>query len=105
MRAVDYLQLLADDPRVDAFREAIESVVRPGQIVLDLGTGIGTYAMFAARAGATVYAVDGNPVIEIARQLAADNGLAERITFLEGWATDLEPPERADILVFEDYAP
>ncbi len=105
MRAVDYLQLLADDPRVDAFREAIELVVRPGQIVLDLGTGIGTYAMFAARAGATVYAVDGNPVIEIARQLAADNGLAERITFLEGWATDLEPPERADVLVFEDYAP
>lgn len=105
MDAVEYLQLLGDIPRVEALRRAIERSVSPGQVVLDLGTGIGTYAMFAARAGARVYAVEANPIIEVARQLATDNGLADRINFLEGWAADLQPPERADVLIFEDYAP
>ncbi|UCC48249.1 MAG: methyltransferase domain-containing protein [Gemmatimonadota bacterium] len=105
MNPVEYLRLLADNPRVEAFRRAIELSVSPGQVVLDLGTGIGTYAMFAARAGARVYAVEANPILEVARQLATDNGLADRITFMEGWAGDLQPPERADVLIFEDYAP
>ncbi len=105
MKIVDYLHLLSDNPRIEAFRGAIEASVSPGQVVLDLGTGLGTYAMFAARAGAKVYAVEADPVIEVARQLAVDNGLADRITFLEGWASDLEPPERADVLIFEDYSP
>jgi protein arginine N-methyltransferase 1 len=105
MSTVDYLHFLADAPRVDAFRRAIEASVSPGQLALDLGTGIGTYAMFAARAGARVLAVEDDPVIDVARGLAADNGLADRITFLRGRTERLEPPERADVLVFEDFAP
>jgi protein arginine N-methyltransferase 1 len=105
MSTLDYLHFLADAPRVDAFRRAIEASVAPGQLVLDLGTGIGTYAMFAARAGARVLAVENEPVIDVARGLAADNGLADRITFLRGRTERLEPPERADVLVFEDFAP
>ncbi|MGD2215696.1 MAG: class I SAM-dependent methyltransferase [Gemmatimonadales bacterium] len=105
MATLDYLHFLADAPRVDAFRRAIEAAVSPGQSVLDLGTGIGTYAMFAARAGARVLAVEDDPVIDLARGLAADNGLAERITFLRGRTERLEPPQQADVLVFEDFAP
>lgn len=105
MNPIEYLRLLSDDARVEAFGRAIERSVSAGQIVLDLGTGIGTYAMFAARAGARVYAIEANPIIEVARQLARDNNLADRITFMEGWAGGLQPPERADVLIFEDYAP
>ncbi|UCC84893.1 MAG: class I SAM-dependent methyltransferase [Gemmatimonadota bacterium] len=105
MSTLEYLHFLADAPRVDAFRRAIEAAVAPGQLVLDLGTGIGTYAMFAARAGCRVLAVEDDPVIVVARGLAADNGLADRITFLRGRSERLEPPERSDILVFEDFAP
>jgi protein arginine N-methyltransferase 1 len=105
MATLDYLHFLADTPRVDAFRRAIEVAIAPGQLVLDLGTGIGTYAMFAARAGGRVLAVEDDPVIDVARGLAADNGLADRIEFLRGRAERLEPPERADVLVFEDFAP
>ncbi|UCC71731.1 MAG: class I SAM-dependent methyltransferase [Gemmatimonadota bacterium] len=105
MSTLDYLNFLADTPRVDAFRRAIETTVSPGQLVLDLGTGIGTYALFAARAGARVLAVESDPVIDIARGLAADNGLAAQITFLHGRTERLEPPEPADVLVFEDFAP
>jgi hypothetical protein len=105
MSVLDYLNFLADAPRVEAFRRAIERAASPGQVVLDLGTGIGTYAMFAAQAGARVLAVEAEPVVEIARELAVDNGLADRITFLKGRLQDLEPPERAHVLVFEDYSP
>lgn len=105
MSTLDYLHFLADRSRVIAYRRAIEASVGPGQCVLDLGTGIGTYAMFAARAGARVLAVDDDPVIDVARGLAADNGLAEKITFMRGRSERLEPPGRADILVFEDFAP
>ncbi|KPK82161.1 MAG: hypothetical protein AMS25_03395 [Gemmatimonas sp. SM23_52] len=103
MSTIEYLSYLLDAPRVEAFRRAIEATVRPGQVVLDLGTGIGTYAMFAARAGARVLAVEVDPVIEIARGLAADNGLADRITFLSGRVEALQAPERADVLIFEDF--
>lgn len=105
MTIVDYLGLLADTPRVDAFRRAIDRVVEPGQTVLDLGTGVGTYAMLAARAGARVLAVEAEPAIEVARELARANGLEERINFLAGRAEEIEPPERADVLIFEDFAP
>jgi protein arginine N-methyltransferase 1 len=105
MSTLDYLHFLADAPRVDAFRRAIAARVSPGQLVLDLGTGIGTYAMFAARAGARVLAVEADPVIAVARELAADNGLGERIEFLHGRTDRLEPPERADFLIFEDFSP
>jgi hypothetical protein len=105
MSTLDYRDFLADAPRVAAFRQAIEATVRPGQVVLDLGTGIGTYGMFAARAGARVLAVEMDAVIDVARALAADNGLDDRITFLRGRLEELKPPEVADVLIFEDFSP
>lgn len=43
-------------------------VVRPGDVVLDIGCGAGNAARAAARAGATVVAVDASPVfVDIAR--------------------------------------
>lgn len=105
MRAIDYLNLLADGPRVRAFQDAIRRTCGPDTVALDLGTGLGTYALFAARAGARVYAVEVDPIIELARVWAAENGLADRITFLPGLLQDLDPPEPMDVLIFEDYAP
>ncbi|NIR44554.1 MAG: hypothetical protein GWN99_09695 [Gemmatimonadetes bacterium] len=105
MSTLDYRDFLADAPRVEAFRRAIESTVEAGDVVLDLGTGLGTYGMFAARAGARVVAVEPAPIVEVARSLARDNGLSDRMTFLRGRVEELEPPELADVLIFEDYAP
>ena len=103
MRPSGYSGLLADGERISAFKAAIEATVRPGQVVLDLGTGLGTYAMLAARAGARVIAVDRDPIIDLARELAAENGLLDRIEFVRGRSTEVEPPVRADVFIFEDF--
>jgi len=94
--------MICDRVRTDAFRRAIESVVRPGDVVLDVGAGTGILSIFAARAGAKrVYAVERTTIAVLAQELAAANGFAEVIEVIQGDVTDLEPPERVDVIVSE----
>lgn len=97
-----HVAMLNDQVRTRAFLGAIEEVVRPGDIVLDIGTGTGVLAAAAARAGARhVYAIEATHIGEAAKELFAANGLADRITVLTGWSSHLELPERANVLVAE----
>ena len=88
--------------RTGAFRRAIDSVVRPGDIVFDVGAGSGILSVFAARAGAArVYAVERTSAAALAQEFAAANGVAEIVQVIHGDITDLEPPERVDVIVSE----
>jgi len=94
--------MICDRVRTEAFRRAIESVVRPGDIVLDVGAGSGILSVFAARAGAArVYAVERTSAAVLAQELAAANGVAEIVQVIHGDVMDLEPPERVDVIVSE----
>ena len=94
--------MICDRVRTDAFRRAIDSVVRPGDIVLDVGAGTGILSLFAARAGAArVYAVERTTVAVLAQELAAANGVAEIVEVIQGDITDIELPERVDVIVSE----
>ena len=67
----DYGKMIADSVRMDAYAAALERVVKPGSVVLDIGTGTGIAALIACRLGARrVFAVEPSSVIEVARQAA-----------------------------------
>ena len=100
---LDYhLSMLQDTARMDSFRRAINVTVKPGDVVVDIGCGSGVLSFMACEAGARkVYAIDGGPVIEVAREIAIDNGFDDRIEFLRGWSLEVGLPERADVLISE----
>ena len=52
-------ECLLDQKRTEYFKNAIDLIVKPGDIVVDAGTGSGILAIFAAKAGAKkVYAIE-----------------------------------------------
>ncbi len=96
--------LLADRPRVEGFQRLIHAAVAPGDVVVEIGSGLGTFSFFAAQAGArAVWGIESDPVVHVAEQIARTNGLADRVRFLRGKAPDVDVPERADVLIFEDF--
>lgn len=92
--------MLADRVRMDAYAAALERVVRPGCVVLDIGTGTGIMALLACRLGARrVFAMDPGDAIHLARAAARGSGWADRIGFIQDVSTRVELPERADVVV------
>jgi len=96
---------LSDHPRLDAYNAAIQEAVRPGDVVLDLGCGTGILGLLACRAGASrVYAVDSTGMIEVARRLARDNGMNDRIVHLNEPSLQARLPERVDVVVCDQMS-
>ena len=92
--------MIADKKRMDAYVAALQRAVRPGTVVLDIGTGTGIFAMLACRFGARhVYAVEPDEAIHVARQIAAENGYADRITFIQEFSTHITLPEPVDVVI------
>lgn len=97
---LDYHRGMLDDPwRVDAYDRAIRQLVRPGDVVLDLGCGTGLLSLLAARRGARVHAVESADVIAVARQLVAHNGLSDRVTLHHSDFVELDVIEPVDWVV------
>jgi predicted RNA methylase len=66
-----------------------------GKIVLDVGTGSGILAIWAAQAGAKkVYAVEATKMAEHARRLVAGNGVENIVEVIEGSIEDIDIPEK-----------
>ncbi len=96
----DYGRMIVDEVRMAAYVAALRAAVKPGSVVIDLGAGTGIFSLYACRFGAKkVYAIETNDAIDIARQLAAANGYADRIEFIQALSTEVELPERADVIV------
>ncbi len=94
-------RMLADRVRVDAYHEAIRRHVNPGDVVIDLGTGTGILALFAAQQQArTVYAIDHSDFIDVARRIAVHNGI-DNIVFVRCNSREFVPDQPADLIVHE----
>ncbi len=95
-------RMLDDRTRTERFLQAIGQTVLPGDVVVDIGTGSGILAIAAARAGAArVYAVESTGIAELAEAMFRANGVDDRVTLVKGLSTEIELPERADVLVCE----
>ena len=96
----DYGGMIADTARMTAFVRAMRGAVKPGAVVVDIGTGTGIFALLACQLGARrVYAIEPDDAIQVAREIAAANGCADRIEFIQDLSTDVVLPERADVIV------
>jgi protein arginine N-methyltransferase 1 len=97
-------RMLGDSVRVNAYRRGIQAMVKPGDVVIDLGTGTGILAFMASQAGAKhVYAVDHSDFIDVAREIGARNGF-HNVTFVAKNSREFTPPEMADIVLHEQIA-
>ncbi len=95
-----HASMLRDQVRTGGYKQAIERIVRPGDVVVDFGCGSGILSFFAARAGARkIYAIDKSSIIRLAKKLARSNN-ADAVEFLHGEHT-VEVADPADVLVSE----
>ncbi len=94
--------MLADAVRVGAFRRALDAVIKPGDVVLDLGAGTGIMSALACRAGASrVYLIEEGPVMAFAEEVLSVNGFGARVVPVRGLSTGSQLPEPVDVIVSE----
>jgi protein arginine N-methyltransferase 1 len=96
----DYGGMIADNIRLNSYTNALRQTIKPGSVVVDLGSGTGIFTLLACEFGAgRVYAVEPSDVIHVAREIAAENGYADRIVFIQDRSTRISLPERAPVIV------
>jgi protein arginine N-methyltransferase 1 len=96
----EHRQYLSDLPRVAAFRQAIREVVKPGDVVVDLGAGSGIMGLLACQAGAKrVYSIEETALIDLTHEISRANGFEDRMVFIKDLSTRIELPEQADVVV------
>jgi len=97
-----YYGMLSDKVRMRAYRDAIFKIVKPGDVVVDLGAGTGLLSIWAVHAGASkVYAIEKTSAVVLAKEIAQANQCLDKIEFINKNSMDVELPEMADLLISE----
>jgi len=98
-------EMLKDEVRTLTYRDSMikNKHLFKDKIVLDVGCGTGILSMFAVKAGAKhVYSVDMSNIIDEAKGIVEDNGMADKITLIKGKIEEIElPTEHVDIIISE----
>jgi protein arginine N-methyltransferase 1 len=95
-----YGDMITDRERFEPYRQALRQAVRPGCVVLDIGAGTGIFSLLACQMGAGhVHAVEPDEVIELAREMTAANGYADRVTFHQALSTAVTLPVPAGVII------
>ena len=89
-------EMLKDEVRTLTYRNSMwhNKHLFKGKVVLDVGCGTGILFMFAAKAGAKqVIGVDMSSIVDHAKQIVKDSGLADVVTIIRGKVEEISLPE------------
>ncbi|MBA7520638.1 hypothetical protein ES705_12734 [subsurface metagenome] len=94
--------MLYDNERVEKYNKAIKEIIKPGDVVVDIGTGTGLLAFLCLKAGAKrVHAIERSSAIDWAKQIAAKNGLSDKIIFHNKDSRECDLPEKVNVVISE----
>lgn len=95
--------MLNDRIRMASYEKAIKETVKPGDVVIDLGTGTGVLSLWALEAGASrVYGIDmDSDMLQVACNNIAQKGFAKHFVPLNQLSFLVHLPEKADVLISE----
>ena len=96
----EHIGYLADGRRTRLFRDAIDQIVKPGDLVADIGCGSGVIGLFCLQAGAAkVWGIDASDMIEAARETMRRAHLTEQYVCIRDNSRRATLPEPVDLLV------
>ena len=94
---LDYLKLSG---RLALYERALAETIRDGDVVADLGCGVGVLGLAALKAGAShVVGIDHSDAIELARETVDRAGLADSYSCVRNSTYRYDPPELVDVLL------
>lgn len=97
----EHEQMIGDTVRVNNYHKAITSQIKPGDVVLDLGTGTGILSFFAAKQNPKqIYSVDHSDFINVAEKIAKHNNI-NNISFVRTNSREFDPGEKVDVILHE----
>jgi SAM-dependent methyltransferase len=97
-----HARMLADPVRLEAFRAALGKAVRPGDRVVDIGTGTGILASYAAAlTDAQVYGIEYFPEAATLARLMVERAGLTNVRIVQGSSFKCALPEPPDVVVTE----
>ncbi len=96
--------MLNDDVRLDAYWRGLKATVRPGDVVIDAGSGTGVLATMAALCGASkVYAIERTDYAQVIPQVARDSGVGDKVEVVRADVGRVQLPQKARVIVTETF--
>ncbi len=97
---VGHQSMLFDDVRNSAYRQALEELITPDSVVMDLGAGLGIHGLLAAQLGAKrVYMVEPATNLEFVRQVVKANHIETDIRYIPKTIEQAELDEKVDVIL------
>jgi SAM-dependent methyltransferase len=91
---------ITDVTRQQRLEQAILRVVKPEDVVADVGCGAGILGLLCLRAGAGfVHGIDSTAILEVARETFLRAGWSQRIQLHRAKSQQVSLPERVDVLI------